>query len=90
MAALRLLPSGNWQASVLLDDGSRTSHTCATQKEAMAWATKIEEDRDKVRAQRRVASKKEQADIYVAALAKLAEEGQLDTQQKAKLLELLS
>lgn len=50
MASIRKLPSGNWQASVLLDDGKRTTSTQPTHAEALDWAGRTEAERDERRA----------------------------------------
>jgi hypothetical protein len=50
MASIRKLPSGNWQASVLLDGGKRTTSTHPTRTEALDWAGRTEAERDERRA----------------------------------------
>jgi hypothetical protein len=50
MASIRKLPSGNWQASVLLDDGKRTTSTHSTHAKALDWAGRTEAERDERRA----------------------------------------
>jgi hypothetical protein len=85
MATLRQLPSGNWQASVLLDDGSRTTTTRAEADEAMAWAVRTEEERDARRAERAAQSQKERIDLVLAELGSLAAAGSLSPPQRRRL-----
>ena len=77
MASLRQLPSGNWQASVLLDNGRRSTHTAPTASDAAAWALDTEEKRDAERAARRDRSAEQSISIYLAAIEDYAASGVL-------------
>jgi len=88
MASLRQLPSGNWQASVLPDDGRRTTATRPTANEALEWALKVEEERDERRAARAAQSTKEQVELIMSELVALVEKGQLTEAQQKRLQEI--
>lgn len=77
MASLRQLPSGNWQASVLLDNGRRSTHTAPTAPEAAAWAREVEAKRDAERDARRDRSAEQSISMYLAALEDYAASGLL-------------
>jgi hypothetical protein len=77
VASLRQLPSGNWQASVLLDYGRRSTHTAPTAREAAAWARETEEKRDAEREARRDRSAEQSISLYLAAVEGYAASGQL-------------
>lgn len=68
MASLRQLPSGNWQDSVLLDSGRRSTHTAPTGREATAWAREAEAKRDAERDAHRDRPAEESISMYLAAL----------------------
>lgn len=85
MASLRQLPSGRWQASVLLDNASRTTSTFDTQAQATTWALETEQARDEVRAQKRALDADRRAAALLASLQELADQGQFSKQDKAKL-----
>lgn len=77
MASLRQLPSGNWQASVLLDNGRRSTHTAPTAPEAAAWAREAEQKRDAEREARRDRSVEQNVSTYLAAVEDYAGKGML-------------
>lgn len=77
MASLRQLPSGNWQASVLLDNGRRSTHTAPTATEAAAWAQEAEQKRDEEREARRDRSAEQNVTTYLAAVEGYASKGML-------------
>ena len=85
MATLRQLPSGNWQASVLLDDGSRTTATRPKVDEAIAWASRTERERDSRRAERAARSQKERVDLVLAELSSFVAAGSLTQPQRRRL-----
>lgn len=77
MASLRQLPSGNWQASVLLDNGRRSTHTAPTATEAASWAQEAEQKRDEEREARRDRSAEQNVTTYLAAVEDYASQGML-------------
>src|SRR5215475_11504606 len=90
VAALRQLPSGNWQASVLLDGGSRTTSTHRTPEAAANWAARTEAERDARRAAKAASSQKERGDIVLAELSDLIQNGWLDAAQLRRLRRLVA
>lgn len=89
MASLRCLPSGRWQASVLLDDGTRTTKTFDSQAKAAAWGVEAEVERDRVRAEKRAEGEDLRAAALVASLKELADQGRLTKQDAEKLSVIL-
>lgn len=90
VATLRQLPSGNWQASVLLDDGSRTTSTHPTPDEAAAWAARTEAERDTRRAAKAARRHKEGVDLVLAELSDLIQNDSLDRAQWRRLRRLVA
>jgi hypothetical protein len=90
MASIRKLPSGNWQASVLLDDGSRTTSTYPTAEQAVSWAGRTEAERDERRAARNATMRKERVDIVLAELSSLIQSNALDRAQWRRLRDLVT
>lgn len=89
MASLRQLPSGNWQAAVLLDNGRRITRTAPTMKEAASWAQETEEKRDKERAARRDVGSEQSIAVHVAAIERYARDGLLSEERRNELRRII-
>ncbi len=68
MASIRQLPSGSWQASVLLDNGRRTTHTAGSAEEVAEWASQAEMKRNQEREARRDRAAEQAASVYLGAI----------------------
>lgn len=88
MASIRQLPSGRWQASVLLDDGRRTTATRDSMDGAAAWAVDTEAERDELR--RAVAGRNQKArgDFLLNELDVLVDRDALSKTQRRRLVEI--
>jgi len=85
VASIRQLPSGNYQAAVLLADGTRTTQTFPDEKAALAWAIEVEVDRDRLREQARARNANTHITALLAELARLADRGQLTVEHRDRL-----
>lgn len=85
MASLRQLPSGNCQAAVLLADGTRTTQTFPDESAALAWALRVEAERDRLREQARHLGASAHVTALLAELAQLAKRGQLSREHLDRL-----
>jgi hypothetical protein len=90
VASIRRLPSGNYQAAVLLGPSRRTTKTFSTHKAAVEWAIEVEAERDRLR--REVTAKEGSVliDCLLSELGHRINEGTLSMQQKQQLLHLAS
>ncbi|WNV74345.1 hypothetical protein [Geodermatophilus sp. DSM 44513] len=89
MASIRRLPSGRFQAAVLLDDGHRTTTTKDTLEDATAWAAQVEDERNRRRAEQRHLDEEASTRIVLGAVRQLLEDGRLSHEQLRELRELL-
>ncbi|BCB83129.1 hypothetical protein [Phytohabitans suffuscus] len=85
MASIRQLPSGNYQAAVLLAGGTRTTQTFPDENTALAWAIEMETERDRLRDQARNRSVNVHVTALLAELAHLADKGQLTVEHRDRL-----
>lgn len=88
MASLRQLPSGVFQASVLLDSGKRTTHTAPTLEEADAWAAEVEAKRNAEREARRDRDADQSIAVHISGLDEYARRGLLTSKHRAELLRI--
>lgn len=88
MASLRQLPSGKWQATVLLPSGKRTTRSCATPEEARAWGEEVESRRDALRREKELLSRRGGVALHLAALEELVEQSALTEYDRSALLRL--
>jgi hypothetical protein len=89
VASLRQLPSGNFQAAVLLTNGTRTTKTFADETAAIEWAIEVEAERDRLRDEARSRSADEHAAILLDELARLAQHGRLKAEHRDRLLAIV-
>lgn len=75
LASLRQLPSGAFQASVLLDNGKRITHTAPTMEEADEWAAEVEAKRDSAREARRDRDAEQPIAVQISGLDEYARRG---------------
>jgi len=85
MASIRQLPSGNYQAAVLLADGTRTTQTFPDENAALAWAIEVEAERDRLREQARHRGASAHITALLAELEQLARKGQLTLEHRDRL-----
>jgi hypothetical protein len=85
VASIRQLPSGNYQAAVLLADGTRTTQTFPDENTALAWAIEVEAERDRLREQARDRNANTHVTALLAELAHLAKRGQLTVEHRDRL-----
>lgn len=89
MASFRRLPSGNWQASVLMDDGKRTTKVHEDAEEAFTWAHDLEAERNRVRAEKRALDESARVAVAISTIRQLAERGQLTEKHRAILADII-
>jgi hypothetical protein len=89
MASMRQLPSGNWQAAVLLDNGRRITQAMPTHAEALRWAIETEAKRDEQREARRLRAHDEDVAVLIAGLERYAQQGLLRNQHLEQLRALI-
>lgn len=85
MASVRRLPSGRWQVSVLMDDGTRTTKTLDSQASAATWGIKLEVERDRIREEKKVLNDDQLTTALLASLQELADQGRLTAQHRTRL-----
>jgi hypothetical protein len=85
VASIRQLPSGNYQAAVLLADGTRTTQTFPDEDAALAWAIEVEAERDRLREMARARNTNAQVNALLAELARVADRGELTIEHRDRL-----
>jgi hypothetical protein len=90
VASIRRLPSGNYQAAVLLGPGRRTTKTFATHKAAVEWAIEVEAERDRLRKEVTAKEGGVRIDYLLSELGHHITDGRLSMRQKQQLLHLAS
>lgn len=89
MASIRTLPSGRFQASVLLDSGKRQTVVKDTAEEARSWALEMEQERDRLREEKRALSEAARPRLVIDALRQLSKEGLLTDEQRFEIVRIL-
>lgn len=77
MSSLKQRESGDWRASVLLDNGHLVHRTFSTPEAAVAWSASVEDERDAERPRRRSADIRRSIDVALATLRRHANHGRL-------------
>lgn len=90
MASLRKLPSGSWQASVLLDNGKRVTSTAPTYDQVQAWAVEMEDKRDAERHARRDQTAEQLIAVHLSSLTQYAQTGTLSAKHVDELRRIIA
>jgi hypothetical protein len=85
MSSLKQLESGEWRASVLLDNGHTVRRTFSAAEAAVAWSISVEEERDAGRLSRRSADIRRSIDTALATLRRHANHGRLSAADRSAL-----
>jgi hypothetical protein len=89
VASYRELPSGRYQAAVLMDDGKRVTNTLDTLGAAQAWAMGLEDERDQARRLERAYNQDHRTTMAIETLRLAAKENRLTRKQRAALAEII-
>lgn len=85
MASIRQLPSGNFQAAVLMPGGKRSTKTFEDEYDATEWAAKLETERNRLRAEAEARSDSEYVTLLLDELERFVEENRLSPEQRQHL-----
>ena len=85
MSSLKQLDSGDWRASVLLDNGHEVGRTFSTFGSAVAWTVSVKEERNAERPAKQSADVRRSIETALATLRRHASHGRISAVDRSAL-----